>query len=430
MTLVLKRKRNTTDDQEYFRQQRRRLEMDEAPVVSVGGISDIAVEDIVFESTEPFNITGHFSDLFVGCYRFKSKVALKRPRIAKNRDSQHSIQKFEQEAQVWRLLRHPHILEFIGIYKSGDHMYLVSPFIENGTLTEYIATHPDADRPRFLTETADALAYLHAMKIIHADVKASNILVSADLRALICDFGLAKWMPSITASQSKGAGTVRWQGPEIWDGAPRCFASDVYAFGITIAEVLTGKVPFHDLFVDAAVMLAVMQNGVRPRPFPTHSPTGESYQRIWNIAARCWRKDPNTRPTMKQVFESFVVTATSDVDAEEEDENDSPPPPGSVTTPTVVISESLRSTPEAIRPEPDPHATEGTKWITFTPAPGRQIGKFQPSKATNQAYGAFSDVKMCEVIYENGRRETAALKRLRPVRLGTQAENTSDIDRE
>ncbi|KAG9020067.1 hypothetical protein FS837_008615, partial [Tulasnella sp. UAMH 9824] len=322
--------------------------------------------------------------------------------------------KFELEAQVWRILRHPHILEFIGIYKAGGHMYLVSPFIENGTLTEYIAANPDADRPRFLSETADALAYLHAMQITHADVKASNILVSADVRALICDFGLAKWMPSITASQSKGAGTVRWQSPELWGDAPRCFASDVYAFGITIAEVLSGTLPFSEYLVDWAVIRAVLEHDARPHPVPTHSPTGESYQRIWNIAARCWRREPTARPTMRQVFESFITTAASTEDTIDDE---------------LPGSSDLDDGPVDLLPLPTP--TEDTNWITFTPGPaGRQIGKFQPAKATNQAYGAFSDVKMCEVIYENGRREIAALKRLRPVRLGTQAENTSDIDRE
>ncbi|KAG8921094.1 hypothetical protein FRC00_009140, partial [Tulasnella sp. 408] len=320
--------------------------------------------------------------------------------------------KFELEARVWRILRHPHILEFIGIYRKEGHMYLVSPFIENGTLMEYIAANPDADRPRFLSETADALAYLHAMQITHADVKGSNILVSADLRALICDFGLAKWMPSITASQSKGAGTMRWQSPELWYHAPRCFASDVYAFGITIAEVLSGSVPFSEFLMDEAVMRAVLVDDARPRPDPTHSPTGESYQRIWKIATRCWRREPTARPTMKQVFDSFRTTAASTEDSGDE-------------TPDSSDLDEGQADP------PPPYPTEDTNWVTFIPGPaGRQIGKFQPAKATNQAYGAFSDVKMCEVIYENGRRDIAALKRLRPVRLGTQAENTSDIDRE
>ncbi|KAG8974385.1 hypothetical protein FRC05_007546 [Tulasnella sp. 425] len=396
MALVVNRKRHSTDDQEFVRIQRPRVDVDNTSA-AVGGILVITADDIVFESLEPFNLTGHFSDLFVGHYKGKSKVALKRPRIARNGETQDAIQKFEQEAQVWRLLRHPHILEFIGIYKAGGHMYLVSPFIENGTLAEYIAAHPDTDRPRFLFETANALAYLHAMKIVHGDVKANNILVSADLRALICDFGLAKWMPSITSSQSKGAGTV-----------------------------LSGKMPFSELLVDGAVIRAVLE-GARPRPVPTHSHTGESYQRIWNIAARCWQREPNARPTMKQIFESFIA---SPVAAGHDPDDFDYTPSSSLNAPRETIPTSLRSTPEAAWPDPDPPPTEGTNWITFTPAPGRQVGKFQPAKATNQAYGAFSDVKMCEVIYENGKRETAALKRLRPVRLGSQAENTNDIDRE
>ncbi|KAG8989969.1 hypothetical protein FRB90_001998, partial [Tulasnella sp. 427] len=421
MTTAVIGMRTRLDEEEFTRQQRPRLEAENAPN-AVGDILVIAVDDIVFESSQPFNTTGHFSDLFLGRYRGKSKVAMKRPRIAGNRDSLESVQKFEQEALVWRLLRHPHILEFIGIYKAEGHMYLVSPFMENGTLGQYISAHPNADRPRFLSETADALAYLHTMKIVHGDVKSSNILVSADLRALICDLGLAKWMPTITASQSKGAGTVRWQSPELWqDAAPRLLK---YLLAGSM-KVLSGTTPFPDISTDMAVVWAVMQ-GVRPKQIPTHSSTGESYQRIWCIAANCWQREPHSRLTMTQVFELLTKPSQS---VEEPGEGTHLSIPG----PTIIretIPPSLRSTPEAMAPEPELVGAEDSEWITFTPAlAGRQLGKFQPAKATNQAYGAFSDVKMCEVIYENGRRETAALKRLRPIRIGSQAEDTNDIDK-
>lgn len=88
-----------------------------------------------------------------------------------------------------------------------------------------------------LLETADAVVYLHSQGIVHGDIKARNILVSGSRHALLCDFGLAKWASSITASASKGMGTARWQSPELLKGESRCFASDIYAFGITIAEV-------------------------------------------------------------------------------------------------------------------------------------------------------------------------------------------------
>lgn len=62
------------------------------------------------------------------------------------------------------------------------------------------------------------------------------MLISDSVHALLCDFGLAKGVESITASMMKGAGSARWQSPEIFDGASKSVKSDVYAFGMTIIE--------------------------------------------------------------------------------------------------------------------------------------------------------------------------------------------------
>lgn len=81
------------------------------------------------------------------------------------------------------------------------------------------------------------MAYLHEMGVVHGDVKGGNVLVSSNLHALLCDFGLAKTVDATTSTSLKGAGTVRWQAPELFNDAPRSFKTDVYAFGMTIYEV-------------------------------------------------------------------------------------------------------------------------------------------------------------------------------------------------
>lgn len=88
-----------------------------------------------------------------------------------------------------------------------------------------------------LAETAQAVAYLHARGIVHGDIKAANILISADHHVLLCDFGLSKLKDATTSTDQRGAGTLRWQSPEVLEGGPRTFESDVYAYGMTICEV-------------------------------------------------------------------------------------------------------------------------------------------------------------------------------------------------
>ncbi|KAG8915997.1 hypothetical protein FRC01_003445 [Tulasnella sp. 417] len=88
-----------------------------------------------------------------------------------------------------------------------------------------------------LCETSDAVGYLHREEIVHGDIKAGNLLISEHGNVLLCDFGLTKSTYAQTSTALKGAGTLRWQSPELWDNEPRSFASDVYAFSMTIVEV-------------------------------------------------------------------------------------------------------------------------------------------------------------------------------------------------
>lgn len=164
---------------------------------------------------------------------------------------------------MWGKLSHPFILAFLGIFECRGHLYLISPFIQRGCLPAYLEAHPNADRqrlvrlqrPRFrlrrqgilqIHEIVDGLAYLHDQSTVHGDIKGANILVSHYHHALLCDFGLAKMADARTSSSLAGAGSLRWQAPELFDRTSRTAMSDMYAFGITIAEVSS---PFHSGFV-------------------------------------------------------------------------------------------------------------------------------------------------------------------------------------
>ena len=88
-----------------------------------------------------------------------------------------------------------------------------------------------------LRDVAEGLAYLHDQHMVHGDVKGLNILISNDVRAMLCDFGLAKemdWAPNTTQD---AIGTLPWMSPERLQGGGRSYNDDVYAFGITIYEV-------------------------------------------------------------------------------------------------------------------------------------------------------------------------------------------------
>ncbi|KDQ14065.1 hypothetical protein BOTBODRAFT_132954, partial [Botryobasidium botryosum FD-172 SS1] len=90
--------------------------------------------------------------------------------------------RIRRESEVWRRLRHDHILPFLGLWHRQDDMvYMVSPWIANGHIMKYLQSDigRQADRRALLTQAADALVYLHGQDIVHGDIKGRNILVSS-----------------------------------------------------------------------------------------------------------------------------------------------------------------------------------------------------------------------------------------------------------
>ncbi|KAJ6542666.1 kinase-like domain-containing protein, partial [Mycena capillaripes] len=101
--------------------------------------------------------------------------------------------KFCQEALVWKDLDHPHILPFLGI--DGDSfpssLCMVSPWMEHGTVMNYLHDHGHANVDKLLYEIAQGLQYLHTRNIVHGDLRGSNILINENWSACLADFGLS-----------------------------------------------------------------------------------------------------------------------------------------------------------------------------------------------------------------------------------------------
>ncbi|KAG8959508.1 hypothetical protein FRC05_007721 [Tulasnella sp. 425] len=271
-------------------------------IPSSSSVADVSTQ-ITWISPTPVKVNGHFCDVFAGTHSRVGKVALKKPRIGAAGNNEEVMRRFQREAETWARLQHPHILEYLGTFQRDGHYYFVSPFIENGTLVEYIELHLSVNRIKLLCETADAIAYLHQQDIVHSDIKASNILISDNGQVLLCDFGLTRTTDFRTSTAMKGAGTLRWQSPELWDGGSKSFESDVYAFGMTIAEVLTGEVPFPELRTDGAVIRAVLIEGKRPPKNPAVSSAGLSYGNVWAVAEACWYAVPEERIPMSEALQ-------------------------------------------------------------------------------------------------------------------------------
>ncbi len=165
--------------------------------------------------------------------------------------------RFHQETRLASSLNHPHILT---VYDTGDYEgrpYLVTEFVDGGTLKDWIKGEKRTWRQivELLAGVADGLAAAHNAGILHRDIKPANILVATNGYAKLADFGLAKLAesPAIEPNRTLSAehtgpgfivATIAYMSPEQAAGQPADARSDIFSFGVVLYEMLTGRRPF------------------------------------------------------------------------------------------------------------------------------------------------------------------------------------------
>lgn len=159
------------------------------------------------------------------------------------------VARFEQEAKVLAKLRHPHILPVHDYGQADSFTYLVMPYIEGGTLINALSKKdplPLPDIERIISQVGDALDYAHSQGIIHRDIKPSNVLVDQRGNCMLMDFGIAKIVESSNNLTQTGGilGTPAYMAPEQGRGAATDARIDIYALGVILYEMSTGRVPF------------------------------------------------------------------------------------------------------------------------------------------------------------------------------------------
>ncbi|KAK0496465.1 kinase-like domain-containing protein [Armillaria luteobubalina] len=247
---------------------------------------------------------GGFSDIWRGRSVSGEVVCLKILRTNITPDIEKLLRRCYKEILVWRTLRHSRILKFYGVYiiswENGVRFGLVSPWLENGCVMDYIKMHPDFDRMKAIREVVEGLQYLHrSERFAHGDIKGDNIFVKSDLTCCLGDFGLttSAWTPAwpTKSSSTNGFGSMRWMAPELL--SPKIFEtqegtrfdSDIYALGCTMLEILTGQVPWSEIEIDTQVLIEVIQ-GRTP-----NVPADISPAMSW-ILKHTWKFWPKHRP--------------------------------------------------------------------------------------------------------------------------------------
>lgn len=238
---------------------------------------------------------GGMARVYVGRdLRLNRRVAVKIPHRQYVGDADF-MERFQHEAQAAAMLSHPNIVDIYDVGQDGDIHYIVMEFVEGTDLKSLInrdAPLPIDQAVAIGKQIAAGLHAAHRAGMVHRDIKPQNVIITPDGHARITDFGVAKSHLS-TAMTETGVsfGTVDYISPEQAQGRQAMPQSDVYALGVVLYEMLTGRLPFSG---DSAVAVAMKHVAEEPAPLRRINP--QIPPGLESLILRAMAKDPAQRP--------------------------------------------------------------------------------------------------------------------------------------
>jgi serine/threonine-protein kinase len=221
-------------------------------------------------------------------------------------------ERFHNEARLHGQMHHPNIVALYEVQEFEGRPCIVMEYVDGETLADRIARLgplPVARAVPIFTAVAGAVRYMHEQGIVHRDLKPTNVRIGTNGEVKLLDFGIAKsdWSPGLT--QTGGViGTPHYLSPEQLGSGKATARSDIWALGIMLYEMLSGKVPFEaesitDLWdkvkAGSYARLASMSTAVMPDPAPVRA-------RADRVIARCLKRDPADRyPGVKELVDEL-----------------------------------------------------------------------------------------------------------------------------
>lgn len=335
---------------------------------------------------------GGMADVYEGFDpHMERKVAIK----VFKREDEEMLGRFIREAHLMASFRNEHL---VAVFDSGESTvdnttwyYIVMPFMEGGTLRARIRRTPlsPEDACRNLKDIAAALDYIHRQGIIHRDIKSSNVLLDADGRAYLADFGIARTATDVTQLTATGnvLGTVDYVAPELFEPNHKAdVRSDLYSLGVLLFEMVTGQLPF-----TAENQIAVVTMHMNKPPPAPRSLAPYLSKQAEDVILRALEKNPARRyGSASELAEAFCRAVTSrnvgEILLQQEYNNATTLRTPGTTVPHAGTSKGipppvppLAANPAAFRPAPLSNATETAHYGPAAPqvppiyaAPSRQ----------------------------------------------------------
>ncbi|PNX94382.1 receptor protein kinase TMK1-like protein [Trifolium pratense] len=269
---------------------------------------------------------GGFGVVYKGELHDGTKIAVKR--MESVAVGTKGLNEFQAEIAVLTKVRHRHLVALLGFCINGHERLLVYEYMPQGTLTQHLFDWGEngcapltwKQRVAIALDVARGVEYLHSLaqqSFIHRDLKPSNILLGDDMRAKVADFGLVKNAPDGKYSvETRLAGTFGYLAPEYAATGRVTTKVDVYAFGVVLMELITGRRALDDSMPDERSHLVswfrrvlVNKENIPKAIDQTLNPdeeTMESIYKIAELAGHCTAREPHQRPDMGHAVNVLV----------------------------------------------------------------------------------------------------------------------------
>jgi eukaryotic-like serine/threonine-protein kinase len=231
-------------------------------------------------------------------------------RFARDREF---VERFRREASAAASLNHPNV---VNVFDRGEHdgtYYIAMENLPGRTLKEVIQQEAPLGQRRTIDlaiQILQAAGFAHRRGVVHRDFKPHNVIVGPDDRLKVTDFGIARAGASEMTETGSIMGTAQYISPEQAQGHRVEAASDIYSIGITIYEMLTGRVPFEG---DSAVAIALKHVGETPRPI--RSIRLDVHPDLEAVVMRALAKDPSQRYRNADEFIAALQGARASIEA-------------------------------------------------------------------------------------------------------------------
>ena len=237
--------------------------------------------------------SGSFAQVWGGIWNGTTSVAVKTLKTG----TSMAESDFLREATLMKELRHPNILQLYAMCTKEQPFYIITELMKHGSLLEYLRNERGLLKLSQLIsmaqQVAEGMVYLEEHQYIHRDLAARNVLVGDGLICKISDFGLTQLVEEAESKSREGTKfAIKWTAPEALLRNRFSVKSDVWSFGILLYEIITfGRFPYAGMTNEEVTRK--LERGYRmPQP-------KECSYAYYNIMLKCWREEPENRPTFE-----------------------------------------------------------------------------------------------------------------------------------